>query len=144
MPPISGENTTHLSQNPTMTLPSPFVALSNPPFTVPVQLVLAFVGVCIVHAMTAHTPIPPQHRIGQLISMVLGPVGEGVQSFNSIVLFAIKIGRGDWPTIRRPTPPHVAVSAGAMAIRVPRRFANFLDYGPFGWTRVSQDTPVSE
>ena len=144
MPPLPGEHALPFPQNSTLALPNPFVAFSNPPFTVPVQLVLAFVGVCIVHAMTAHTSIPPQHRIGQLTSMVLGPVGEGVQSFNSIVLFAIKIGRGDWPTIRRPTPPHDAISAGAMAIRVPKRFANFLDYGPFGWTRVSPDTPVSE
>jgi hypothetical protein len=144
MPPVPGEHALPFPQNSTLTLPNPFVALSNRPFTVPVQLVLVIVGVCIVHAMTAHTPIPPQHRIGQLASMVLGPVGEGVQSFNSIVLFVIKIGRGDWPTIRRPTPPHDAISAGAMAIRVPKRFAKFLDYGPFGWTRVSQDTPVSE
>lgn len=31
-----------------------------------------------------------------------------------------------------------------MAIRIPHTFAQLLDYGPFGWTRVSQDTPVCE
>jgi len=144
MPPVSGKNTIPSSQNSTLTPPSPFVGLGNPPFTDPVRLALAFVGVCIVHTMTAHTPIPPEHRIEHLVSMVLGPVGEGVQSFNSIVLFAVKIGRGDWPTIRRPTSPHDVISAGAMAIRVPTRFTELLDYGPYGWKRVTQDTPICE
>lgn len=76
--------------------------------------------------------------------MVLGPVGAGSPSFNSIVSFAVKYIRNNLDPIGRPTPLHDAISAGAIAIRVPKRFVKSLNIGPFRWRIVSEDTLVCE
>ena len=86
-----------LAQNTTSTPPS---FLVNPPFSAPIQVALFFVGVCVVHAMTAYVPIPDssEDRWGRILSMIIGPVGAGASPFHSIVVFAVKICRGKYGT----------------------------------------------
>jgi hypothetical protein len=124
-------------------------SIVNPPFSAPIRVTLFFVSVCVVHAMTAHVPIPEciEDSFGRGVSMVLGPVGSGISSFNSIVVFAMKIGRGDWPSWRyqrNNSSLADAISASALAIRIPIRFTGVTDDGPFGWRRVKKGIPVND
>ena len=144
MSPLPYGNLLPSSQNSTFAAPFPLVALSDPSFSALVQVVLSFVGVCIVHALTSHSPIPPPHPFGHLASIVLGPVGAGIPSSHWIVLFAAKMTRGNWSPIRRRTTLHNAISAGAIAIRVPKRFVKLVDIDPLGWRALAENAPVCE
>ena len=94
--------------------------------------------------MTAHVPIPDciEDSFGRTVSMILGPISSGVASFNSIVLFAVKIGRG-WFRPRRNYGFHRdAISAGALVIRIPIRFDAVIEESPFGWRRLKERVPM--
>ena len=110
-----------ISQNSSLVSPPSLAALSGVPFSASVQVALFFVGVCVVHTVTAHVPIPEciENSFGRFVSMILGPVGSGAASFNSIVLVAVKIATGNWTWCRTQAPLHDAISAGAVAIRIP-------------------------
>ena len=121
----------------------PLSSLLNPPFGAPIGVALFFIGVCIVHTMT--TPVPIPNPIGdtwcQALSMILGPVGVGCSSFNSIVILAVKIARRKCGTFNNHVP-HDAISAGALAIRIPRRFTGAIVISPFGWRKLKNGIPL--
>src|SRR5208282_3091234 len=115
-----------------------FVAFSRAPFSASIQVALFFVGVCLVHTITANIPIPEsnENSFGRFMSMILAPVGAGAASFNSIVLISVKIARGDLIWGRGQVPLNDAISAGAVAIRIPVRFVPVIKESPFSWRRI--------
>lgn len=117
--------------------------ITIPPFTVVVQVAVFFVGICLVHTVTAHVPIPTciDDSLGRFFSMILGPIGSGAASFNSIFLFSVKMGRGNWFCRRNWSSLHDAISAGAVVIRIPVRFTPVLNESPFDWRRVKDCVP---
>ena len=127
-------------------LPASFVGVNNPPFSAPIQVALFFVGVCLVPTMTAHAPIPltTEDAFGRIVAMILGPVSSSIGSFNSIVIFAVKIGRCNrcWRPRRNRALYHDAISAGAVAIRIPKRFEKVIDESPFEWRRLNDNIPI--
>lgn len=131
-------------------IPSPdYANLTNSPFSTTVQIILLFVGPCLVLIMTTHSPIPKNRTdiLGRILVTILGPIDSGGESFNSIVLFAVKIVRGDWSRClwrRNEMMLHEALSAGALAIWIPIRFQAAIDKSPFGWRRLRRDIPLIE
>ena len=133
-----------ITANSTSTLPTSFIGINNnPPFSAPIQVALFFVGVCLVPSMTAHAPIPMSKgdSFGRIVEMILGPVSSSIGSFNSIVIFVVKIGRG-WRTRRNHASHHDAISAGALAIRIPKRFEKAIEESPFEWSRLNDHIPI--
>ena len=135
-----------MAANSTSMLPTSFVGVNNPPFSAPIQVALFFVGVCLVPAMTAHAPIPltTEDSFGRIVAMILGPVSSSIDSFNSIIIFAVKIGRGNrcWRRRRNHALYHDAISAGALAIRIPKRFEQAIEESPFEWRRLNGSIPI--
>jgi hypothetical protein len=91
MPPICSRFSSPALPNSTSTL----TIVKTSPFSAPVQLnAPSFVSVCFIHAMIIHSPVPSVHTFHwTIVEMILGPAGAGVVSFNSIVIFAVKIGK---------------------------------------------------
>lgn len=141
---------TPLSTVNTTCIPSPnYINFTNSPFSPTTQVFLFFVGICLVLIMTTHSPLPKNQAkaLGQIIDTVLGPITSGVESFNSITLFAIKIARGDWPRCLRPgneMMSHDALSAGALAVRIPSRFQSAIEESPLGWRILGKNVPLLE
>ena len=131
--------------NSTSTLPTSFVGVNNGHFSASIQVALFFVGVCFVPTMTAHAPIPltSEDSFGQMLAMILSPVSSSISSFNSIVIYAVKIVRGNicWRR-RRSTLYHDAISAGTLAIRIPKRFEKAIEESPLAWRRLNESIPM--
>ena len=116
---------------------------SNPsPFGPIIQIIVFFIGTCIVPTMTAHTPIPLplEAALGQTAMMIFSPVSSAVGAFHSIVIFVAKIFRGNL----RHTQYHDGISAGAYAIYIPIRYEQEINNSAHGWRRVEQGTPISK
>ena len=96
--------------------------------------------------MTAHAPMPltTEDSFGRIVAMILGPVSSSTGSFNSIVIYAVKIGRGNrcWRPRRNHVLYHDAISAGALAIRIPKRFKKAIEESPFEWRRLNGNIPI--
>jgi hypothetical protein len=114
-----------------------------------VQVLLFFINACFVPTMTAHLPIPEcgEESCGRIVSMILEPVSSARASFNSIVHFAIKVGEKDWLPRRQGRNRgliHDAISAGAVAMRIPVKFDALIDENPSEWRKVHPAIPVIE
>jgi hypothetical protein len=142
MAPISGSLQSLTPDNST-SVPNPFLEFTNPTFGPAIQVVLFFVGVCVVPTLTAHTPIPVSREdtFGRTVTMILSPISASIVAFNSIVIFAVKIGRHhNWGRARRRnfSSHHDVISAGALAICIPNRLDNMQE-SPFEWRRFDSD-----
>ena len=126
---------------PCSTLPTSLPILS---FTV-VQVTSFLIYVFILPALTAHLPIPPSldEVLGRTVSIILSPISSNVSAFNALVMFALKIARGDLPLCGGSRAPlHDAISAGAIAIRIPIRFISVIPEEPFGWRKLNRNIPI--
>ena len=113
-----------------------------------VQLVSFVIYVFIIPVLTAHTPTPQSldEVLGQTVSMILSPISSSVSAFNASVMFALKIVRGNSAICGggARTPLHDAISAGAIAIRIPIRFVSVIPEDPFGWRKLNDGIPTDE
>ena len=58
-------------------------------------------------------------------------------------MFALKIARGNLPLCGGSRAPlHDAISAGAIAIRIPIRFISVIPEEPFGWRKLNRNIPI--
>jgi hypothetical protein len=73
--------------------------------------------------------------------MIIGPVTADCSSLNSIVVVAVKIARGECRTFNDHVP-HDAISAGALAIPIPKRFVGTIVTSSFCWRKLKKGIPT--
>jgi len=108
----------------------------------PAQLIGWVILLLISAASTMHVPLPQssQEFIAKAIATFLAPISSAVAAFNMLMIFAVKIVRGNASICGgRQTALQDAISAGAVAIEVPS--SESISDDPWGWRRLPDNVP---
>ena len=116
---------------------SQVVLLSS--FPAAIRVILFFINIWILPALTLHSPIPESfgQKFSRSVWTFLDPIGSSLSSFQTLVVFAVCIMKGNCRS-----PLHDAISAGVTAISIPRQFEGMIPRHPCSWRKLNHNIPI--